>query len=59
MKPFICSNRVSRDGALHLSRVLKENSPLEVIDLSSNRIEDPGAEYLSEAICSKGSVLRE
>uniref|UniRef100_A0A3B3TYW7 Leucine rich repeat containing 34 n=1 Tax=Poecilia latipinna TaxID=48699 RepID=A0A3B3TYW7_9TELE len=51
-------NRVSRDGALHLSKVLKGNSPLEVIDLSSNRIEDPGAEYLSEAICCEGSVLR-
>lgn len=47
---FIFSNRVARDGALHLSEVLKQNSTLEFVDLTSNRIEDEGCVHLSEAV---------
>ena len=55
----VCSNRVTRDGVRHLAKVLKQNLTLEIVDLSSNRIEDEGALYLSEAIAWPGCVLRE
>lgn len=56
---IVCSNRVTRDGARHLVELLKKNPTLEVIDLSSNRIEDEGAVYLSEAVAWPGCALRE
>ncbi len=55
----VCSNHVTRDGAWHLTEVLKKNPSLEIIHLSSNRIEDEGAVYLSEAIAWPGCSLRE
>lgn len=50
---------MTRDGAFHLAAVLKQNPTLEIIDLSSNRIEDDGAVFLSEAVAWPGSALRE
>ncbi|KAF3836411.1 hypothetical protein F7725_028969 [Dissostichus mawsoni] len=52
-------NRVTRDGVRFLAGLLKQNPSLEVIDLSSNRIEDVGAMYLSEAVALPGCSLRE
>ncbi|KAA8580507.1 hypothetical protein FQN60_013465, partial [Etheostoma spectabile] len=52
-------NRVTRDGVHLLAELLKQNQTLEIIDLSSNRIEDEGAGYLSEAIAWPGCALRE
>uniref|UniRef100_A0A9J7XII8 Leucine rich repeat containing 34 n=2 Tax=Cyprinus carpio TaxID=7962 RepID=A0A9J7XII8_CYPCA len=47
---FFNCNRITRDGAKCLSEVLKQNPTLEILDLSSNRIEDDSAVYLSEDI---------
>jgi len=52
------SNRITRDGAKCLSDVLKQSCSLEILDLSSNRIEDDGVVYLSEAIKLPHSKLK-
>ena len=54
----LCSNRVTRDGARCLSEVLKHNAVLEILDLSSNRIEDEGAVWLSQAVSRPNCGLR-
>lgn len=56
---FVRSNRVTRDGVRHLAELLKQSRTLQVVDLSSNRIEDEGAAYLSEGVAWPGCVLRE
>lgn len=46
----IYSNRVTRDGALELAKVLKENTAIEILDLGYNRLEDDGACHIAEAL---------
>ena len=53
-----CSNKISRDGARMISDLLIRNPPMKVLDLSCNRIEDEGAEYLGKAINSSNLTLR-
>lgn len=43
---------------LYLADVLKTNATLEVIDLSFNRIENAGANYLSESLTSHNRSLK-
>ncbi|XP_071944428.1 leucine-rich repeat-containing protein 34-like isoform X2 [Antedon mediterranea] len=51
-------NRITRDGALAISKLLKRNTPLEVLDLGFNRIEDDGAVYISEALTQLNRTLK-
>ena len=41
-----------------LADVLKSNTTLEVIDLSFNRMENAGANYLSDALASHNRTLK-
>ena len=50
-------NRISRDGAFCIAKLLKQNTPLEHLNLAYNRIEDHGAEYISEALATANSNL--
>lgn len=43
---------------VYLADVLKSNTTLEVIDLSFNRIENAGANYLSETLASHNRSLK-
>jgi hypothetical protein len=52
------SNRITRDGAKHLSEYLKKDTPLKSLDLSYNRIEDDGAKYIAEALMFANSTLQ-
>ena len=47
------SNKITRDGAAKLSIMLKMNRTLQGLDLSCNRIEDPGAVYLADVLHTK------
>ena len=51
------SNNITRDGAKQLAILLKANTPLEVLNLAHNRIEDDGAVALAEAIASYNTNL--
>ncbi|KAG8511484.1 Leucine-rich repeat-containing protein 34, partial [Galemys pyrenaicus] len=51
-------NKITRDGMVFLADVLKSNTTLEVIDLSFNRIENAGANYLSETLTSHNKSLK-
>ena len=53
----MCSNLVSSDGVRHLAEVLRHNTTLRFLDLSSNRIGDEGAEFLSAALARQGCYL--
>lgn len=53
-----CSNKLSRDGARHLAGLLKENTLLQEIDLSYNRVEDEGLVWLSEALADNTNLSR-
>ena len=56
---ILYSNRVTRDGAGHLAKLLlKKNTPLEILNLAYNRIEDDGACALSEALAHSNRHLR-
>ena len=50
-------NRISRDGAYCIAQLLKHNTPLEHLNLAYNRIEDHGAEYISEALATGNNTL--
>lgn len=52
------SNKLSRDGAGHFAKLLSENSPLQQLDLSYNRIEDEGLVWLSEALLDNTNLTR-
>ncbi|XP_053513524.1 leucine-rich repeat-containing protein 34 isoform X2 [Artibeus jamaicensis] len=52
------SNKITRDGIISLADVLKSNTTLEVIDLSFNRIENVGAQKLSETLASHNRSLK-
>ena len=52
------SNKLSRDGALHLSALLRVNTPLTHLDISYNRIEDDGLVHLSQALASDNTNLK-
>ncbi len=54
---FTCSNEFSRDGAHHLSVLLRMNPPLKELVLSFNRIEDEGLVWISQAIADNNSNL--
>jgi len=43
-------NQISRDGIKCIATYLKENPPLQILNLAYNRSEDDGAIYLSEAL---------
>lgn len=51
------SNNITRDGAKQLAILLKSNTPLEVLNLSYNRIEDDGAVALAEALAAYNTNL--
>lgn len=51
------SNNITRDGAKQLAILLKNNTPLEVLNLSHNRIEDDGAVALADALATYNSSL--
>ena len=50
---------MTRDGVRLLAEVLKQNPTLQFLDLSSNRIENEGAVYLSEVVAWPGCALKE
>lgn len=52
------SNKITCDGVKFLGEVLKRNQTLEILDLHTNRIEDAGAIYLSEALALHNRTLR-
>lgn len=52
------SNKLSRDGAGHFAKLLRENPPLQQLDLSYNRIEDEGLEWLSQALVENHNLSR-
>ena len=54
---FQYSNNITRDGAKQLALLLKANTPLEVLNLAYNRIEDDGAVALAEAIAAYNTNL--
>ena len=41
-----------------LAKCLKQNTPLEVLDLGFNRIEDDGAIYLADALATYNTTLK-
>lgn len=51
------SNNITYDGAKFVGELLKRNKTLKILDLSANRIEDPGAIYLSEALETRNMTL--
>ena len=55
--PSFNSNNITRDGAKQLAWLLKRNTPLEVLNLAHNRIEDDGALSLAEALASYNTNL--
>lgn len=52
------SNKVTREDVKFLGELLKQNQTLEILDLNSNRIEDDGAIYLSEALALYNRTLK-
>lgn len=52
------SNKLSRDGAHHLSVLLCVNTPLTHLDISNNRIEDEGLVYLCQALATTNTNLK-
>jgi len=52
------SNKITRDDVKFLGELLKQNRTLEILDLNSNRIEDDGAIYLSEALALYNRTLK-
>ena len=52
------SNRITRDGALEISKVLKENTAIEILDLGYNRLEDDGACHIAEALKTYNTNLQ-
>jgi hypothetical protein len=55
--PCHFSNRITRDGAKELSKLLKKDTALKVLDLGFNRLGDDGAIDLAEAISTYNSHL--
>lgn len=51
------SNNIARDGGKQLAILLKRNTPLEMLNLAYNRIEDDGAVALAEALASYNTNL--
>ena len=51
------SNKMSRDGALAISKLLRINHTLAVLDIGNNRIESAGAKYLSGALIEENRSL--
>ena len=54
---FQYSNNITRDGAKQLALLLKANTPLEILNLAYNRIEDDGAVALAEAVAAYNTNL--
>ena len=52
------SNKLSRDGAKYLSKLLVTNVSLSTLDLSYNRIEDEGLQHISQALETNRSLKR-
>jgi len=53
----VVSNRITRDGAKELAKLLKYNTPLKVLDLGFNRLGDDGARHLAEALATYNTNL--
>ena len=51
------SNKLSRDGARHLSVLLRMNTPLSQLNISNNCIEDEGLVHISQALATKNTNL--
>ena len=52
------SNKLSRDGARHLSVLLQVNTPLSQLNISNNRIEDEGLLHISQALATTNTNLK-
>lgn len=52
------SNKITRDGVERLAELLKTNTTLEILDLTSNRMEDEGAIHLAKTIHTYKSSLK-
>lgn len=52
------SNRINRDGAYQLARLLKTNSTLRVLDLSVNRVQDEGAVAILSVLGRENTTLQ-
>ena len=46
------------DGAKQIAELLKLNTPLEILDLSFNRIGDEGANAIAEALATRNRSLK-
>ena len=57
-KNYYCSNKLSRDGARHLSVLLRVNTPLSQLNISNNRIEDEGLVHISQALATENTNLQ-
>ena len=54
---LVFSNRMTRDGAKELSKLLKRDTGLKVLDLGFNRLGDDGALHLAEALATYNTTL--
>ncbi len=54
----ISNNRMSRDAARPLSRLIRLNTPLRQLDLSNNRLEREGLTQLASALAAANTNLR-
>ena len=55
--PHNSSNKLSRDGARHLSVLLQYNTPLTALDIGYNRIEDEGLVHISNTLANTNHTL--
>lgn len=55
---YFFSNKITRDGIKCLADLLKTNTALEILDLTSNRMDDEGAIHLAETIHTYNSSLK-
>jgi Ran GTPase-activating protein (RanGAP) involved in mRNA processing and transport len=58
-KLHLGSNKISNEGALLLSEMLKTNTILTVLWLDNNRISDEGIHFLSNALIHQNKTLKE
>ena len=52
------SNRLTRDGAVELAKLLRYDNNLKVLDIGFNRIGDDGAKALAESLLNFNTKLK-
>ena len=55
---FFCSNRLTRDGAKELARLLRNDTMLKVLNLGHNRLGDDGAKHLASSLAAFNTNLQ-